>query len=125
MLKSLAYYHGALAAIDVPSHAAIVRDLIAELEFEIDMRKERETEALADKKKQEIAKRIADDATQEAFDSRSYEKNRHNKLNALTNDQKLWLTISETAREKIGGVTLGEGGVLKIDNDWKRTGEDE
>jgi hypothetical protein len=125
MIKNIAYYHGALAAIDVPSHAAIVRDLIAELEFEIDMRKENETKALADKKKQEIAKRIADDATQEAFDSRSYEKNRYNKLNALTNDQKLWLTISETAREKIGGMTLGESGVLKIDNDWKRTGENE
>jgi hypothetical protein len=102
-----------------------VRDLLAELEFEIDMRKESEAEALDDKKKLKIAKRVADDATQEAFDSRSYEKNRNNKLNGLTNDQKLWLTISETAREKIGGVTLGEGGVLKIDKDWKRTGEDE
>ena len=109
----------------MPSHAAIVRDLLAELEFEIDMRKESEAEALDDKKKLEIAKRIADDATLEAFDSRSYEKNRHNKLNSLTNDQKLWLTISETAREKIGGVTLGVGGVLRINNDWKRTEEDE
>lgn len=125
MIKNIAYYHGALAAIDVPSHAAIVRDLIAELEFEIDTRKEVETEALTNKKKLEIAVRVADEATQEAFNCRNYETNRIKKFSDMTNDQRLWLTMSETARAKIGGLTVDETGALKIDNNWKPIEEGE
>lgn len=120
MLKPLTYYQGALAAVNVPTHAAIIRDLIDDIQFADSVAEEAKKEAEELKGRIDLATRIADNATVENFESRHWEKERSKQLQNLTIDMKAWLAMSPTARQIIGGIEVGPNGSLKIDNDWKR-----
>lgn len=120
MLKPLAYYQGALAAVNVPTHAGIIRELIDEIKFADSVAEEAKMEAEELRGRIGLATRIADDAVVGEFEHRSYEGARVRQLTALNTDMRAWLAVSESAREIIGGIEVGPNGSLKIDNDWKR-----
>lgn len=120
MLKPLAYYQGALAAVNVPTHAAIIRDLIDDIQFADSVAEEAKKEAEELKGRIDLATRIADDAVVGEFEHRSYEGTRVKQLAALNTNMKAWLAVSASARELIGGIEVGPNGSLKIDNDFKR-----
>lgn len=120
MLKPLSYYQGALAAVNVTTHAGIIRELIDEIKFADSVAEEAKKEVEELRGRIGLAARIADDAVAGEFEHRSYEGARVKQLAALNTDMKAWLAVSESARELIGGIEVGPNGSLKIDNDWKR-----
>lgn len=118
LLHPISYYQGAAASIQGPA-AQLITDLIQELanlESNVLQAKEDQQDVLA---KLALATEIADEASVNHFESRSYEKARSKQIHHLTGAMKAWVAISPSARAAIGGITVEANGSLKVDDNWK------
>ena len=118
LLHPISYYQGAAASIQGPA-AQLIADLIQELaSIESEALQAQENQA-ALLEKLALATQIADEASVDHFESRSYEKARSKQLSQLTSVMKAWVAISPSARAAIGGITVEANGSLKVDDNWK------